>query len=187
MASGAARDAIQPVPPKTAKNLRRRRLTGPPPGEAERPLHEAKPPLPRTERLLAGAGSQFRDRANSERAGAAAKSETPAAPEARGGCELQAARAPVGQLPQPANSTATGGDLEGPVDLSWDALRHGVQTYIAQQAASPTGPWTQCYAGKASSCTVTGLTSSTQYWFQVCAIGAAGPSAWSDPATKRAT
>ena len=96
-------------------------------------------------------------------------------------------RAPVGQLPQPANLVATGGDLEGTVDLSWDALRRGVQTYIAQQATSPSGPWTQCYVGKASSCTVTGLTSGTQYWFQVCAIGAAGPSAWSDPATKRAT
>ena len=96
-------------------------------------------------------------------------------------------RAPVGQLPQPANLVATGGDLEGTVDLSWDALRRGVQTYIAQQATSPSGPWTQCYVGKASSCTVTGLTSGTQYWFQVRAIGAAGPSAWSDPATKRAT
>ena len=162
-------------------------MTGPPPGGAEHPLHEAKPPLLRTERLLAGAGSQFRDRANSERAGAAAKSETPAAPEARGGWELQAARAPVGQFPQPANLVATGGYLEGTVDLSWDALRRGVQTYIAQQALSPSGPWTQCYVGKASSCTVTGLTSGTQYWFQVSAIGAAGPSAWSDPATKRAT
>src|ERR1035441_8437580 len=34
-----------------------------------------------------------------------------------GGWELQAARAPVGQLPQPANLDATGGDLEGTVDL----------------------------------------------------------------------
>jgi hypothetical protein len=34
---------------------------------------------------------------------------------------------------------------------------------------------------------ITGLTSGTQYWFQVRAIGAVGPSAWSDPATKRAT
>lgn len=34
---------------------------------------------------------------------------------------------------------------------------------------------------------VTGLTSGTQYWFSVRAIGAAGPSAWRDPATKRAT
>ncbi len=162
-------------------------MTGPPPGRGELPLHEAKPPLLRIERLLAGAGGQFRDRANSERAGAAAKSETPAAPEARSGWELQAARAPVGQLPQPANLVATGGDLEGTVDLSWDALRRGVQTYIAQQATSPGGPWTQCYVGKASSCTVTGLTSGTQYWFQVSPVGAAGPSAWSDPATKRAT
>ena len=78
-----------------------------------------------------------------------------------GGWELQAARAPVGQLPQPANLVATGGDLDGTVDLSWDALRRGVQTYIAQQATSPSGPWTQCYVGKASSCTVTGLTSGT--------------------------
>ena len=132
-----------------------------------------------------------------------------------GGWELQAARAPVGQLPQPANLDATGGDLEGTVDLPVnlnvgqrvsparvsagnplgrrdalpyvDALRRGVQTYIAQQALSPSGPWTQCYVGKASSCTVTGLTSGTQYWFQVSAIGAAGLSPWSDPATKRTT
>jgi hypothetical protein len=73
------------------------------------------------------------------------------------------------------------------VDLAWDAIRRGVQTCVAQQAASSSGPWTECYVGKASSCTGTGLTSGTQYWFQVCAIGAAGPSAWSDPATKRAT
>ena len=33
----------------------------------------------------------------------------------------------------------------------------------------------------------TGLVRGTQYWFRVRAIGAAGPSAWSDPATKRAT
>ena len=49
------------------------------------------------------------------------------------------------------------------------------------------GLWTQCYVGKASSCTATGLVSGTQYWFHVRAIGAAGPSAWNDPATKRAT
>ena len=187
MASGAARHAIPPVPPKTAKNLRRRRLIGTPPGEAEHPLREAKPPLPKTERLLAGAGGQLRGRANSGRAGEAPKRETAASPEARGGWESQADRAPVGQLPQPANLVATGGDLEGTVDLSWDALRRGVQTYIAQQATSPSGPWTQCYLGKASSCTVTGLTSGTQYWFQVSPIGAAGPSAWSEPTTKRAT
>ena len=95
-------------------------------------------------------------------------------------------RAPVGTLPQPANFAATGGDLEGSLDLSWDAIRRGVQTYIAEQAASASGPWTQRYVGKASKCTVSGLSSGTQYWFQVRAIGAAGPSDWSDAATKRA-
>ena len=105
-----------------------------------------------------------------------------------GGWDLQAARAPpVGTLPQPANLAASGGDLDGTVDLTWDAIRRGVQSYVAEQATASSGPWTQCYVGKASKCTVTGLTSGTQYWFQVKAIGAAGPSAWSDPATKRAT
>jgi hypothetical protein len=100
---------------------------------------------------------------------------------------LQADRAPVGTLPQPANLAATGGDLDGTVDLTWDAIRRGVQSYVAQQSTSPSGPWTECYIGKASSSTATALTSGTQYWFQVRAIGAAGPSAWSDQATTRAT
>jgi len=104
-----------------------------------------------------------------------------------GGWDLQADRAPVGPLPQPANLAASGGDLDGTVDLAWDAIRRGVQSYVAEQATAPSGPWTQCYVGKSSKCTVTGLTSGTQYWFRVKAIGAAGPSAWSDPATKRAT
>jgi hypothetical protein len=105
-----------------------------------------------------------------------------------GGWEIQAdSHTPVGPLPRPANLVATGGDHDGTVDLAWDAIKRGVQTYIAQQATSASGPWTQCYVGKPSSCTVTGLTSGTQYWFQVSAIGAAGPSPWSDPATKRAT
>jgi hypothetical protein len=54
------------------------------------------------------------------------------------------------------------------------------------QAISPSGPWTQSYVSKALNCTVTGLTSGTQYGFQGCAIGTAGPSDWCDPATKRA-
>jgi len=44
-----------------------------------------------------------------------------------------------------------------------------------------------CYVGKPKKGTVTGLTSGTEYWFPVRAIGAADPSPWSDPATKRAT
>jgi hypothetical protein len=60
-----------------------------------------------------------------------------------GGWDLQAARAPVGPLPQPTNLAAAGGDLDGTVDLNWDAIRRGVQTYVAQQATSSSGPWTE--------------------------------------------
>ena len=82
-----------------------------------------------------------------------------AGPLQSGGWDLQADRAPVGPLPQPANLAATGGDLDCTVDLTWEASRRCVQTYVAQQATSPSGPWTECYVGKASKCTVTGLTS----------------------------
>ena len=63
------------------------------------------------------------------------------------------------------------------MDLTWDAIRRSVQTYVAQQATWSTGPRTECYVGKGSSCTVTGLNGGTQYGFQLRAIGTAGPSA----------
>ena len=104
-----------------------------------------------------------------------------------GGWDLRGVPTPVGPLPAPASLAATGGDQEGEVDLSWDAIPRGVQTFLAEQAPAPTGPWTQFYVGKVSKCTASGLTSGTQYWFRVRAVGAAGPGPWSDPATKRAT
>ena len=69
----------------------------------------------------------------------------------------------------------------------WDAIKRGVQTYVAERATASEGPWTQCYVGKLSNCTDTGLVSDTEYWYRVPAIGAAGPSAWSDRASKRAS
>jgi hypothetical protein len=105
-----------------------------------------------------------------------------------GGWEIAASStAPVGQLPQPQNLHATGGDLDGTVDLGWDPIKRGVQTYVAERATAADGPYTQCYIGKPSSCTDTGLVSGTEYWYRVRALGAAGPSPWSDRASKRAT
>jgi hypothetical protein len=105
-----------------------------------------------------------------------------------GGWQLAAStHTPVGQLPQPQNLHVTGGDLDGTNDVAWDPIKRGVQTYVAERATTADGPYTQCYIGKASSCTDTGLVSGTEYWYRVRALGAAGPSPWSDRASKRAT
>jgi hypothetical protein len=102
------------------------------------------------------------------------------------GVEVADAPSPVGQLPAPANLRATGGDLEGEADLSWDPVP-GRDTYIAECASAATGPWNQIYVGKRSSCTTSDLSSGQMYYFRVRAVGAAGPGPWSDIAHKRAT
>jgi hypothetical protein len=103
------------------------------------------------------------------------------------GWDLQAERSPVGPMPKVLNLAATGGDMDGSVDLGWAPVKRGLQTYLARYGTAANGPFTQFYAGKASKCTAEGLVSGTEYWFEVCAVGAAGPGPWSDPARMRAT
>lgn len=100
------------------------------------------------------------------------------------GFSITAPRTPVGMLPAPTNLRATLGQ-EGTCGLRWDRDR-GAQSWVAQCAPSPSGPWTEIYMGTRARCLATSLTSGSQYWFRVQAIGAAGPSDWSDPTTKRA-
>ena len=119
-------------------------------------------------------------------ANGAMKITTDAADLTGGGWELVADKSPVGDLHPPANFHASGGDHAGSVDLAWDPQR-GVQTHIVQWATSPSGPWTQGYVGKKSSCTIPGLTSGTEHWFRVQASGAAGAGDWAGPISKRAT
>jgi hypothetical protein len=91
------------------------------------------------------------------------------------------------QLAAPQHLSASVGDHSGTMDLHWDAIRRGVQTYVAEYATAPAGPWTQGYIARASKCNITGLTPGTLYYFRVKAVGAAGPSEYSDIAEKRAT
>jgi len=100
--------------------------------------------------------------------------------------DVRAVAAPIGQIPAPTNLRVTGGDLEGENDLQWDP-QHGTESYVGEHATDPAGPWTQFYVGRKSSCTAEGLTSGGLYYFRVKAKGAAGWSAWSDIAQKRAT
>ena len=86
----------------------------------------------------------------------------------------------------PANFHATGGDNAGEVDLGCDP-QPGVQAHMVEYSTSATGPFTLGYTGKKSSCSIPGLLSGTGYWFQMWAVGAAGPGPKSGPIMKRAT
>lgn len=102
------------------------------------------------------------------------------------GVEIASKPSPIGELLPPGNLRSSGGDHDGEVDCMWDPVR-GANAYIARCATSTNGPWTNFYTGTNSKCTAPNLTSGTEYFFEVAAVGAAGQSAWSDIAKKRAT
>lgn len=95
-------------------------------------------------------------------------------------------RTPIGELPPPANLSATYGDHPGEVDLLWDPVK-GTRTYDVEYRLHD-GPseWARFASVSPSRATVTGLEPGAEYAFRVRAVGAAGPGPWSDEAVKRA-
>lgn len=86
--------------------------------------------------------------------------------------------------PTGLSATAAGIDQ---IDLSWTDNAGTETGYEVQRATiDATGPWTTVTAGLAANSTSysnTGLSSNTQYWYRVRALGASGNSAWSNTAT----
>jgi hypothetical protein len=103
------------------------------------------------------------------------------------GMSVRAKASPIGSLSAPAALSATAGDMDGEIDLSWDCV-HGAKTYVAEKSPDPitADSWKLIKISTKSSIKVTGLVSGTKYWFRVAGIGAAGQGPWSDPATKYA-
>jgi len=91
----------------------------------------------------------------------------------------------TGPPSQPQALTATAGDHDGEVDLSWDTVS-GARSYVIDQSSDPVAPTTWTHAGVStrSNHTAKGLTSGTRYWFRVAAVNQNGQSGWSDPAMK---
>lgn len=92
----------------------------------------------------------------------------------------------VGTLPQPQNCGITTGDNSGELDPSCDNVK-GAKTYVWQiNTVDPVkeGDWKDAITTTKSTCIIPNLTSGTRCWVRVAAVGAAGRSAWSDPATK---
>ena len=85
----------------------------------------------------------------------------------------------------PPSLTATAGDHDGEIDLSWDTVR-GARSYVVQRSPDPPSEPTWVHSGVStrSRTTVEGLNSGTRYWFRVAAITSSGQSAWSNPAMK---
>lgn len=87
--------------------------------------------------------------------------------------------------PPPANLSATAGDRDGEIDLSWEAVS-GAKSYVIEQSADPPGPdtWKHAVVSARSSQTIDDLESGKRYWFRVAAVNGLGQSGWSDPAMK---
>jgi hypothetical protein len=102
------------------------------------------------------------------------------------GMDTKATSTTTTSIPQPpANLSATAGDRDGEIDLSWEAVS-GAKSYVIQMSPDQITATSWAHAGVAtrSSQTIDGLTSGTRYWFRVAAINGVGQSGWSDPAMK---
>lgn len=102
------------------------------------------------------------------------------------GMDVRAPATPTTTAPeQPQGLTATAGDHDGEIDLSWDTVT-GARSYVVEKSTDPATPNTWAHAGVSTRSTFVagGLTSGTRYWFRVAAVNNNGQSGWSDPAMK---
>lgn len=88
-------------------------------------------------------------------------------------------------LPSPPQGlSATAGDHEGQIELSWRPVSNA-RSYTIEASSDPATPtsWTQVAIATSASKTINNLTSGKRYWFRVAAVGAGGQSGWSEHAT----
>lgn len=85
----------------------------------------------------------------------------------------------------PETLTATTGNHEGEIELSWDAVR-GARSYVVERTTDPQAAtaWTQAGVAPRSSVIVEGLESGKRYYFRVAAVTLNGQSPWSNHAVK---
>ena len=101
------------------------------------------------------------------------------------GLDVRSAASPTIAPTPPTALTATDGDEEGEIDLTWDKVK-GAKSYVIERSPDPptATSWGHATVVLKSSATINGLTAGTRYWFRVAAVLSSGQSGWSDPATK---
>ena len=82
--------------------------------------------------------------------------------------------APVGPMPKITGLVATQGDGDGMIDLHWNPVKRGLNSYVIERTTDPAGQtgWANAEVVTKSSLTLSGLVSGTRYWFRARAIGA---------------
>ncbi len=101
------------------------------------------------------------------------------------GMDVKAAATPIGIPQRPEAMKANEGLKNGNIEAKWKPVR-GSRAYVVRMTDTIANmdSWKQVAIVTKASALIEGLFSGTQYWFQVCAVGAAGQGPWSDPATK---
>ena len=95
-------------------------------------------------------------------------------------------RNPIGVLPAPANITVSLGALSGELDAAMPPVfGAAIYNWRVTTAAQP-GTVLQTAQTTSASNTFTGLTPGVTYNIEANAVGAAGPSDWSDPVSQMA-
>jgi hypothetical protein len=104
---------------------------------------------------------------------------------ASAGMATKAARTSPSFLLAPQALSATAGDHEGEIDLTWKKVGNA-KSYIVQSSLDPpTGDsWSHAETVTTANKTIRSLTSGKRYWFRVAAVGSLGQSGWSEPATR---
>ena len=104
---------------------------------------------------------------------------------ASAGMQTKASRTTPSIVVAPQALSATAGDHEGEIDLSWRKVDNA-KSYIIQTSPDPPSAesWSHADTTTVASKTIQNLTSGKKYWFRVAAIGSLGQSGWSEPATR---
>lgn len=101
------------------------------------------------------------------------------------GLSIAAPSISIGMPSAPENLQASA-MKEHEMELSWKAVK-GAKTYVVQLSTDvSSNQWDVATVSTKSWTTIKNLVSGKKYWFRVAAVGAAGQSNWSDPATKYA-
>lgn len=102
------------------------------------------------------------------------------------GFDVRSKNAPILSLLRPASLHAVRSDKEGVVELNWKPVRGGNQYIVEKSIKDPitdVAEWVHLGYSTRSKFFVKNLEPGVYYWFRVRAIGSAGMSPFSDPAT----